>query len=316
MGLIAVLYTAFGGIKAVIYTDTVQWLLLIFGLSCIGIPLAVYYLGGPKTILNALSPEFFSLNQITWVDLVNWAITIIPIWFVGMTLYQRIFASRSVQDAKKAWFIAGLFEWPIMAFMGVLLGVLARVAFEQNLFEPLGYNNSSALDPELGLPLLLRTILPTGLLGLLLSAYFSAILSTADSCLMAASGSVTTDLFGVKADNKWMNPILTLIIGAIAVIIAAFLENVLELMLYSYAFMVSGLFVPLTMGLLANKVHSWGAFLAMIAGGSCTLLLLLFQVKLPFNLDANLFGVSLSFLVYVVALRMGPPEKNKTYGVY
>jgi SSS family solute:Na+ symporter len=44
-----------------------------------------------------------------------------------MTLYQRIYASKGEKEAKKAAH-CGVFEWPIMAFMGVILGMLAKVA--------------------------------------------------------------------------------------------------------------------------------------------------------------------------------------------
>jgi solute:Na+ symporter, SSS family len=81
-------------------------------------------------------------------------------------------------------------------FMGVSLGLLSRVAFEQGLL----IIDLETLDPEMGLPILLRTILPPGILGLMMAAYFSAVLSTADSCLMAASGNLSTDIFG-----KWLN---------------------------------------------------------------------------------------------------------------
>ena len=118
------------------------------------------------------------MGNVPWLTLVNWGVTIIPIWFVGMTLYQRIYASRDVKEAKNAWFIAGLFEWPIMAFMGVALGLFARVAAEQGMFEHLGFLNASMMDPEMGLPLLLKTILPIGLMGIMMSVYFSSILST------------------------------------------------------------------------------------------------------------------------------------------
>lgn len=121
MGVIAVVYTVMGGLKAVIYTDTIQWIILMLGLMLIGIPMAFSYVGGWDGITQTLPPEFFSFTNLTWQDLVNWGITIIPIWFVGMTLYQRIFAAKEVKSAKKAWFIAGLFEWPIMAFFWVFL---------------------------------------------------------------------------------------------------------------------------------------------------------------------------------------------------
>jgi hypothetical protein len=56
-----------------------------------------------------------------------------------MTLYQRIYACRDLKTAKRAWYVAGIFEWPIMAFMGVLLGMFARVAAEQGMFAELGF---------------------------------------------------------------------------------------------------------------------------------------------------------------------------------
>src|SRR5690606_7321745 len=119
---------------AVIYTDTIQWIILLCGLIFIGIPMAYVAVGGYDAIVASLSPEMLSLTNVSWHQLVNWAITIIPIWFVGMTLYQRIYACKGEKEAKKAWFIAGVFEWPIMAFMGVVLGMLARVAADQGMF--------------------------------------------------------------------------------------------------------------------------------------------------------------------------------------
>ncbi|MEZ4918857.1 MAG: hypothetical protein R2792_07080 [Saprospiraceae bacterium] len=123
-------------------------------------------------------------ESVSWIKLVNWFITIVPIWFVGMTLYQRIYACRDERTAKRAWYIAGLFEYPVMAFMGVLLGLFARVAVAQGMFVSDGFPTAGSMDSELGLPLLLRHVLPAGLTGLMLSAYFSAIMSTADGCLL------------------------------------------------------------------------------------------------------------------------------------
>ena len=194
MGAVAVLYTSFGGMKAVIYTDTVQWALLMFGLIFIGIPICYFELGGLDAVRAAVPGEFLRLDNVSWQQLLNWGFTIVPIWFVGMTLYQRIYACRDAKTAKRAWYLAGLLEWPVMALMGTVLGLLARVAWQQGLFAELGAPAGVELDAEKGLPMLLHEMLPTGLLGLMLAAYFSAILSTADSCLMAASGNLTTDL--------------------------------------------------------------------------------------------------------------------------
>ncbi len=285
MGVIAIVYTVMGGLKAVIYTDTVQWIILMSGLIFIGIPLSYSAVGGWEGITSTVGPEFLSFTNVSWQELANWGITIIPIWFVGMTLYQRIYACRDKETAKRAWFYAGLFEWPIMALMGVSLGLLARVGVDSGL---LGAMDAGTMDPELGLPRLLSTVLPVGLMGLMMSAYFSAILSTADSCLMASSGNVVSDIIGhfKKLDRDStgflrLSQLLTLGLGVLALLIALAMTRVLDLMLLSYAFMVSGLLVPIVGGLIFRARNSLAAFLSMILGGSTTLFLQLHKVSIP-----------------------------------
>lgn len=304
MGAIIIIYTALGGLKAVIYTDTIQWAILIIGLIFIGIPVAYVNVGGWDTITSVLPDFYFKLNHVTIAQVVNWFVTIVPIWFVGMTLYQRIYASRSKKMAKKAWFIAGGFEWPVMAFMGVILGLLSRVAYDTGLFDP--YISGGTFDPETGLPLLLVHVLPIGLLGIMMSAYFSAIMSTADSCLMAASGNVLTDIFkkmGILINEKRSviySQLLTLVLGMLALLIAIKMTNVLELMLYSYAFMVSGLLVPVIGFLFVKNPEPKAAIAAMVSGGGLTLTLIILDKPLPLNLDPNAFGIILSAIAFII----------------
>jgi len=311
MGITAVVYTVFGGLKAVIYTDTFQWLLLMAGLIFIGIPLGYTAIGGWSGIKDTLDPSFLDIWNIEWQQLVNWGVTIIPIWFIAMTLYQRIYASRDEKTARKAWYIAGIFEWPIMAFMGVLLGLFARVAIQQGMFESIGYSEVSQMDSEMGLPVLLRTILPVGLMGLMMSAYFSAIMSTADSCLMAASGNVVTDIIGFfrkisEKSSLRYSQIATFLIGVVALLLALTMTNVLELMLLSYSFMVSGLLVPLLGALFFKRRKSSAALASMITGGSVTLTLEVLKkeslIQMPLGLDPNIFGILMALIVYIIVL--------------
>lgn len=302
MGIIVIGYTVLGGLKAVIYTDTIQWIILMAGLIIIGIPLGFIKVGGWEAIRIYLPDSFLSLSNISFIQIINWLITIVPIWFVGMTLYQRIYASKDEKSAKKAWFLAGLFEWPVMAFMGIALGLLGRVAFEQGMFTEIGYAPGSPIDEEIGLPLLLTHIFPIGLMGLLMSSYFSAIMSTADSCLMAASGNFTTDILKLSSKNPTSikySQFATLAIGILAIILATMMQNVLELMLYSYAFMVSGLFVPILGTMILKNPSSKAALYSMLLGGGTTLFLILSKMQLPFGLDANFFGITLSAIIFL-----------------
>lgn len=306
MGIIAVAYTVMGGLKAVIYTDTIQWTILMLGLCLVGIPICYDAVGGWAAIVASLKPSMLDLSHIHWTLALKWVVSIVPIWFVGMTLYQRIYACGDERTAKRAWFIAGLFEWPVMAFLGVSLGLLARVAAEQGLIAQFANMDLNAVDAEIGLPLLLRTVLPVGLMGLMMSAYFSAILSTADSCLMAASGNLVSDIIGhfVSLDpNKRsflrLSQLCTLVLGALALVLASLMTNVLDLMLYSYSFMVSGLFVPVLGGLYSKTKSTWAALAAMLVGGSTTVALESANIDLPLALDANLFGMGASAAIYL-----------------
>ncbi|GIV38308.1 MAG: sodium:proline symporter [Thermonema sp.] len=320
MGSVVVVYTVLGGLKAVIYTDTVQWIILMAGLLLFGIPLGIYHLGGWQQVVKTLPPHFMDLSNLQFIDFFNWLITIVPIWFVGMTLYQRIYAARSRQSAQKAWFIAGLFEWPLMAFMGVMLGLLARAAYEQNWFADYGFAAGMPIDEEIGLPLLLVHVFPVGFMGLLMASYFSAIMSTADSCLMAASGNFVTDVMGSTQAKEHKHSIrysqlATLLIGALAVFLATQMQNVLSLMLHSYSFMVSGLLVPVLGALFLKRPSSLAAMVSMILGGSTTLLLSYFSeagmLLLPWGLDANFWGIGVAALAFTL-LHFIHLSKHKT----
>jgi SSS family solute:Na+ symporter len=144
-------------------------------------------------------------------------------------------------------------------------------------------------------------------MGLLLSAYFSAILSTADSCLIAASGNILTDIIEKIVSHKLSekkillySKILTLLVGIFALLIALNMEGVLQLMLYSYAIMVSGLFIPVLALLIYKKPNTTAALSAMIGGGTVTIILSTIESKLPLGLAANIFGIVIAALIYIV----------------
>ena len=308
MAAVTILYTVIGGLKAVIYTDSVQWTVLIVGLVAVGIPATVMGLGGPRELLRRMPPGHLSFTQISPITLLNWAITIVPIWFVAMTLYQRMYACKSVRDAKRAWFVAGLFEYPVMAISGSFLGACARVAFPD-------------AEPEMGLPLLLQAYLPVGVAGLVVAAYFSAIMSTADSCLMAASGNLVGDVLMRRwmrgASDKAMlraSQVVTFAVGVLAIVVASRFERVLDAALYAYSFMVAGLLIP-TLGMFYWKRSSrTGALVAMLLGGSVTVCLQTKWLSLPaawakVGLDPSIYGLSVALLAFV-AMSLAFPDSR------
>jgi SSS family solute:Na+ symporter len=78
------------------------------------------------------------------------------------------------------------------------------------------------------------------------------------------------------------------------------MTSVLELMLHSYSFMVSGMFIPVLAALFLKKPNALAAMAAMIAGGITTLSLIITGAKLPLELDANIFGIGASLIIYSI----------------
>jgi len=301
IAIITVSYTVIGGLKAVIYTDTIQWIVLLVGLIVVTIPFTLVKIGGFEALRTNLPHEFFTLNNIGWKQVLNWMVTIIPIWLIGMTLYQRMYACKDVKEAKKAWYIAGIFEYPVMAFAGVFLGMCARVVFP-------------AVEAEMAMPMLISHVLPIGVTGIVIAAYFSAIMSTADSCLMASSGNIVNDIIqrhikknmDDKTSMRW-SMVTTLIIGITAVLLAAMFTTVLDAILYAYAFMVSGLFIPTLGAYFWKRSSSAGAFMGIISGGGFTLVLMILEKSghsplwfNKFGLDAAIYGIAVSLLTFVL----------------
>lgn len=298
IAVVTIAYTVIGGLKAVIYTDAIQWIILLSGLILITIPVTLFKIGGFARLHELLPSAHFSLLNIEPVTFINWMVTIIPIWVIGMTLYQRMYACKDERDAKRAWYIAGIFEYPIMAFTGVFLGMCGRAVFP-------------TAEAEMALPMLIRDMLPIGVTGIVISSYFSAIMSTADSCLMASSGNFVNDILeryfmpnlSAKKSIR-LSMLATLIIGTLAVWLAAQFTTVLDAILYAYAFMVSGLFVPTIGAYFWKRASSAGALAGMIGGGTLTLLLMTRIISLPrtlevLRLDPSVYGIAISSLLFV-----------------
>jgi SSS family solute:Na+ symporter len=293
MAGIVLVYTVLGGIKAVIYTDTIQWAILLGGLLFLGVPFALIEVGGWQVLNTNLPAEFFSFTNISLVQFINWIFTIVPIWFIAMTLYQRIYACRNEKEARRAFYIAGILEYPVMAYLGVFLGMIARIFFPE-------------AEPEMAMPMLLRDVLPVGITGIVIAAYFSAIMSTADSCLIASSGNFVSDILEKtvikdKSDKYLMrvSQVVTLIIGVLTLLIASSFSTVLEIILHAYSFMVAGLFVPTLGAYFWKKSDPTAALMGMIFGGGTTFYLIFSKTEIYSGFDASVVGILISAITFI-----------------
>ena len=106
-GAVILAYTAAGGLKAVIYTDVFQMVVLLIGIVFIAAPIGLYTVGGWSGIV-----EHFSANEETrslvdwgaigWKRVVGWFFAIFPVWFISIAAMQRIVAARDEKTARRA----------------------------------------------------------------------------------------------------------------------------------------------------------------------------------------------------------------------
>lgn len=301
MALVVVGYSALGGIKAIILTDTVQWIVLLGGLAFVALPLGYHAVGGWSGLHAALPPEYFSFTNLSPMLFVTWLVTIVPIWFVGTTLYQRIYASRDVATARRAWYLAGLLEWPAMAFLGTVLGMFARVLFP-------------GVDAEMGMPLLIKEVLPVGAVGLVLASYFSAIMSTADSCLIASVSNLVNDLYRGLFDRQaseerllGLSRLLMVVVGFASVGFALFVPSVIQSIVMAYSFMVAGLFFPTLAALWWPRATPRAAFWSILSGGGVTVAATLYPPLLA-GVEPIFVGLPLSAVVLAGVSLLERPE--------
>ena len=268
-GSIILAYTAMGGLKAVIYTDVLQFVVLFVGVLFIAVPLGLIEVGGVNGIREhfGTSPATAAMtrwNAVGWKTMVGWFFAIFPVWFISIAAMQRVVAARDEKTARRAFFLTGVpIEWPLFAVGSTLIGMIARILIPD------------LQDAELATPMVIMQLLPAGLAGVVIAAYIAAVMSTADSALIGPVAIFTNDIyrkiFRPDASNRSLVRVArlaTVVLGVLAITLAYLVPNVLDLILYAYTFGAAGLFFPMLGLLFWPRTTAKGAFWSMLAGGS------------------------------------------------
>lgn len=267
-GAVVLAYTAMGGLKAVIYTDVFQFVVLFVGVLMIAVPIGLIEVGGWSGIrehftANAETAAMVEWGAVGWKTVLGWFFAIFPVWFISIAAMQRIIAARDERTARHSFLLTGVpIEWPLFAVGSTLVGMIARMLMPD------------LADAELATPMVIMELLPPGLAGIVIAAYIAAVMSTADSALIGPVAIVTNDIYRkrLRPDASPRSIVrvaraATLVLGVLAIGIAYLVPNVLDLMLYAYTFGAAGLFFPMLGLLFWRRTTAKGAFWSMLAGG-------------------------------------------------
>ncbi len=257
-GLIVVFYTMLGGMWAVTLTDVIQFWIMFIGLIGILIPVGIYHAGGTTGLVNQVSPEFLNLTNIGGKAIFAYFLLFFFGMMIGQDIWQRAFTAKDEKILRKGTIYAGIL-CIIYGIAGAVIGMVASVVVP-------GLD-----DPQQALPQLVIKILPTGLIGILVAAVSSAVMSTASGTIMASSTIIVNDFILFRSTKNRtekekikLTRIVTLIVGCIAVLISLVLQDIIVALDVAYAILSGSIFIPVIAALFWKKVSAKVALSSMV----------------------------------------------------
>jgi solute:Na+ symporter, SSS family len=183
------IYTVAGGLSAVIYTDTVQTLILITGAVALTI-IGLHRVGGFEHLRTMVPASYFHMikpisdSQFPWTGIFFGA-PILGIWYwcTDQVIVQRVLSARDEGHAKLGTIFAGFLKI-LPVFILVLPGIIAFALFPEQVKKP-----------DYAYPTLILNLLPTGLVGLVMAALLAAVMGAMSSVFNSTSTLVTLDFY-------------------------------------------------------------------------------------------------------------------------
>ncbi|HKQ48024.1 MAG TPA: sodium/solute symporter [Phycisphaerae bacterium] len=194
MGAFAVGWTLIGGMVTVIWTDVIQFVVMVVGAGAALIAAVVAVPGGfaevarfadqtDKLRLFNLSPDL-SVEYTLWCGLLALPFLNLAAFGTDQVMAQRFFCCKTQADARKAvlWSNISLFIPVLMLFVGIAIAAYFQHASLTTTEQALMKQDKNYL-----LPLFIVHQLPVGLRGLVVAAIFAAAISTLEGALAALS---------------------------------------------------------------------------------------------------------------------------------
>ncbi len=270
IGLFAGIYTATGGLKAVVFTDVLQAVVLIVGSAILAWVMFADLDFSLRTIRDSVdNPDHFSMvlpidnETLPWPGLF-FGVPLLGFWYwvTNQYIVQRVLGARSLPDAQWGSILGGMLKI-LPLFIMVFPGAMA-----------------AALLPDIEtadrvFPTMITTLLPAGLTGLVLAGLIAAIMSSVDSTLNSSSTLLIHD-FVTRPEEKieehkrkryGTRATLGFMVLAIAwAPLIQFAGGLWDYLQQVYSVIVPPLVVLFVMGALSRRGTATAAFVTMIFG--------------------------------------------------
>ena len=282
-GIAVILYSMLGGIKAVIWTDTIQGIILVLGALTCAVFLTVKMPGGASRLFEIASEHNkFSLGSFGtslrdstfWVVLVYGLFINLQNYGIDQNYIQRYMSAGSVREARSSALFRSLLYVPV----SLLFFYIGTALFSFYTAQPglLPAELSAAGAGDRVFPHFIVTGLPAGLTGLLIAAIFSAGMSTVSTSLNSTATIFLTDYYrryinkqaGEKASMNVLR-VSSLVTGLLGIIIAIMLvgvESVLDAWWALASIFSGGMLGLFLLGFIVKKSGKTGAIIGVLLG--------------------------------------------------
>ncbi|MDP4223140.1 MAG: sodium:solute symporter [Bacteroidota bacterium] len=263
-GLAVMIYAMLGGIKAVIWTDTIQGIILIAGAVACAIYLTFSIPGGPRHLFEtAIEDHKFSFGSFGpslkdstfWIVLIYGLFINLQNYGIDQNYVQRYMTTSSEKEAKRSALFGSLLYIPVsLIFFYIGTALFAYYSVQPDLLP------ETLKMPGTGdkvFPYFIATQLPVGMTGLLIASIFSAGMSTVSTSLNSTATIVLSDYYK-RYINKQAD------------------ERSSMKVLYSSSFMtgIIGILIALSLVGVESALDAWWSLASIFSGGMLGLFLL------------------------------------------
>ena len=309
------IYTILGGLRAVVYTEALQAIVLLVGSITVTI-VGIIKIGGWNNLIAVAGSEHFNLflpldhPDFPWLGMLL-APPIVGIWYwcTDQCIVQRVLAAKNESHARRGTILASYFKlFPIFIFFipGVTAYALAKT----------GQLNLPSADQAF--PAMVKLLLPAGIRGLVVGGLLAALMSSLAAVFNSCSTLFTMDIYKKlkpRASEKTLVHVGRIATGVVVVcgILWIPLMKFISSELYHYLQSVQAYFAPpifsvFLLGLFWKRINSQGALTALIGGfviGMLRLAAEIFKDKLSGWLYTFADINFLYFCVYLTLLCIG-----------
>jgi SSS family transporter len=280
MGLLATIYTALGGIEAVIWTDVMQ-VVVLFGGALAAFLIIVFSMDGGfgGLVRDGLAAGKFHMFDMTWNDALTalWVVVIgnifaslIP-YTTDQVVIQRYLTTPTEKEASHAiWINAALTLPASLLFFGLGTALFLYYKINPVMLDP-------TIHTDAVFPLFIMQTLPAGIAGIVIAGVFAASMSSLDSSLNSMATVVITDIFSKIKWNmrdslktaRWLTVIFGIFGTGTALLLATFnissLLDAFREVLGLFGGSLAGLFA---LGILTRKATGRGALTGALASAA------------------------------------------------